>query len=146
MTREKGVGLKYIGVTIMNKDKYEILSRLRLEIRDMKREDLESISYMSGYTAEEIIDHAYGNVMDLIDYIINDEKEWVEPNEINDGWISVEDEMPKLGQRVMAFCRAGILTFLRYDGEVWFEMSSRNEYLLSFVTHWRPLPEPPKGE
>ena len=69
----------------MNKDKYEILSRLRLEIRDMKREDLKSISYMSGYTAEEIIDHTYGNVMDLIDYILNDEKEWVEPNEIDDG-------------------------------------------------------------
>ena len=62
------------------------------------------------------------------------------------GWISVKDEMPKLGERVMAFCRAGILTFLRYDGKVWFEMSSRNEYLLSFVTHWRPLPKPPKGE
>lgn len=64
----------------------------------------------------------------------------------DNGWISVKDEMPKLGQRVMAFCRAGILTFLRYDGEVWFEMSSRNEYLLSFVTHWQYLPEPPKGE
>lgn len=66
--------------------------------------------------------------------------------EPDDGWISVTDEMPKLGQRVMAFCRAGILTFLRYDGDVWFEMSSRNEYLLSFVTHWQYLPEPPKGE
>lgn len=66
--------------------------------------------------------------------------------EPDNGWISVKDEMPKLGQRVMAFCRAGILTFLRYDGEVWFEMSSRNEYLLSFVTHWQYLPEPPKGE
>jgi hypothetical protein len=60
------------------------------------------------------------------------------------GWISVTDELPKLGERVMAFCRAGILTFLRYDGEVWFEMSSRNEYLHSFVTHWQPLPTPPK--
>lgn len=69
----------------------------------------------------------------------------VEAEPVN-GWISVTDEMPKLGQRVMAFCRAGILTFLRYDGEVWFEMSSRNEYLLSFVTHWQPLPKPPKGE
>ncbi len=62
------------------------------------------------------------------------------------GWISVKDRLPKLGQRVMAHCRAGIMTFLRYDGDVWFEMSSRNEYLLSFVTHWQPLPEPPKGE
>lgn len=62
------------------------------------------------------------------------------------GWISVTDELPKLGERVMAFCRAGILTFLRYDGEVWFEMSSRNEYLHSFVTHWQPLPTPPKED
>ena len=73
-------------------------------------------------------------------------REYCDFKEKYDGWISVEDEMPKLRQRVMAFCRAGILTFLRYDDEVWFEMSSKNEYLLSFVTHWRPLPEAPKGE
>ena len=68
-----GVGQRYIGVTIMNKDKYEILSRLRLEIRDMKREDLDAAPYMSDYTIENIINHTYGNVMDLIDYILNDE-------------------------------------------------------------------------
>ena len=73
MTRERGVGQRYIGVTIMNKDKYEILSRLRLEIRDMKREDLDAAPYMSDYTIENIINHTYGNVMDLIDYILNDE-------------------------------------------------------------------------
>lgn len=66
--------------------------------------------------------------------------------EPDSGWISVKDRLPKLGERVMAFCKASILTFLRYDGEVWFEMSSRNEYLPSFVTHWQHLPEPPKGE
>lgn len=67
----------------------------------------------------------------------------VEPDK---DWISVTDEMPRLGQRVMALCKADILTFLRYDGDVWFEMSSRNEYLLGFVTHWQPLPKLPKGE
>lgn len=75
MTREKDVGLRYIGVTIMNKDKYEILSRLRLEIRDMKREDLDAAPYMSDYTIENIIDHTYGNVMDLIDCIIKEDKD-----------------------------------------------------------------------
>ena len=69
----------------------------------------------------------------------------IEAEPVN-GWISVKDRLPKLGERVMAFCKASILTFLRYDGEVWFEMSSRNEYLPSFVTHWQHLPEPPKGE
>lgn len=73
ISREMGVGQRYIGVTIMNKDKYEILSRLRLEIRDMKREDLDAAPYMSDYTIENIINHTYGNVMDLIDYILNDE-------------------------------------------------------------------------
>ena len=66
--------------------------------------------------------------------------------ELDKDWISVTDKMPKLGQRVMAFCRADILTFLRYDGEVWFEMSSRNEYLLGFVIHWQPLPKLPKED
>ena len=80
-------------------------------------------------------------LLTAIDALEQDSTVEAEPDS---GWISVTDELPKLGERVMAFCRAGILTFLRYDGEVWFEMSSRNEYLHSFVTHWQPLPTPPK--
>lgn len=51
------------------KDTKEVLMRLRLEIRDMKREDLDAVPYMEGYTSEEIIEHVYSNVIRLIDCI-----------------------------------------------------------------------------
>ena len=70
----------------------------------------------------------------------------IDKTELVKDWISVRDRLPRLGQQVMAFCRAGIRMLLRYDGELWFEMSSRKEYLYSFVTHWQPLPAAPKGE
>ena len=153
MTREMGVGLKYIGVTIMNKDKYEILLRLRLEIRDMKREDLDATPYMSGYTIENIIDHTYGKVMNLIDYILNDEKEWVEPNEIDDGWISVRDRLPDNKDQVMVYglmdsdfqygVKDEICIIGRYKKDKakwWFPIK-----LYMDITHWRYLPEAPKG-
>ena len=47
----------------------EVLMRLRLEIRDMKREDLKAVPYIQPYTAEEIIEHVYSNIETLIDYI-----------------------------------------------------------------------------
>jgi hypothetical protein len=100
---------------------------------------LMKVAECAGHT----IEYAWGWKA-CVEYCKN-EAPTIEAEPVN-GWISVEDRLPRLGQRVMAFCRAGILTFLRYDGEVWFEMSSRNEYLLSFVTHWQPLPEPPKEE
>ena len=51
------------------KDAKEVLMRLRLEIRDMKREDLDAVPYICPYTSEEIIEHVYSNVIKLIDRI-----------------------------------------------------------------------------
>ena len=61
-------------------------------------------------------------------------------------WISVDDRLPENG-------KDGVLIGLRW-GEVdigWCEDSSWcsefvNEYEDGEVTHWMPLPEPPKGE
>ena len=61
-------------------------------------------------------------------------------------WISVKDGLPKNGKE-------GVLIGLRW-GEVdigWCEDSRWrsefvNEYEDGEVTHWMPLPEPPKGE
>ena len=61
-------------------------------------------------------------------------------------WISVDDRLPESGKE-------GVLIALRW-GEVdigWCEdgrWSSEfvNEYEEGEVTHWMPLPEPPKGE
>ena len=50
-------------------DAKAVLMRLRLEIRDMMRDDLDAAPYIAGYTAEEIIEHVYSNVITLIDCI-----------------------------------------------------------------------------
>ena len=64
-------------------------------------------------------------------------------------WISVKDKVPKPHEAVLAFVRQGI--------EVWMSIACRNDagfWLLSLtggrddwsVTHWMPLPEPPKED
>ncbi|HCB9843294.1 TPA: ead/Ea22-like family protein [Escherichia coli] len=67
-----------------------------------------------------------------------------------DGWISCSDRMPDDGQHVIILCDGAFVLYAQYrdseffdvvrNGEEFFETQSRN------VTHWMPLPEPPKGE
>ncbi|ACA32537.1 DUF551 domain-containing protein [Histophilus somni] len=76
---------------------------------------------------------------DEIDEIINSP----EILEIN-GWISVKDKLPKSGERVLVYFKnasrdyKSITLSELVDGE--FNMSSK----LFEVTHWQPLPQPPK--
>ena len=61
------------------------------------------------------------------------------------GWISVDEAMPKDGERVLVCCdRCGP----DYDVAYWREYSNKwYSRFLSFdakVTHWKPLPEGPK--
>lgn len=66
----------------------------------------------------------------------------------NDGskWISVEDGMPEPMVWVLCACRANIIEVLRYDRNIdgWGTAGLNIGYMKSFVTHWMPLPEPPK--
>lgn len=55
-------------------------------------------------------------------------------------WIRVKDELPKMYQNIIVFgpniadC-VNLLTTMQYFGS-----------LSSAITHWMPLPEPPKSE
>lgn len=60
-------------------------------------------------------------------------------------WIPVTERLPDIGEEVLCNCRARILFVLAWDGTHWHEGTDRY-YMGSFVTHWMPLPEPPKGE
>jgi hypothetical protein len=64
-------------------------------------------------------------------------------------WISVEDRLPKYGDWVMGIgpkkgyyiCEYRGVTHFPYEGDVpWFAAKGR----CVTVTHWMPLPEPPK--
>ena len=62
-------------------------------------------------------------------------------------WISVEDRLPSIGETVIFFGVAGVMVGF-FSGHntrhsVW---KSHSGYVLwdDEVTHWMPLPEPPK--
>jgi len=64
-------------------------------------------------------------------------------------WISVKDRLPEIGVDVL-ISYGGLpfyhLAFLTHNGDIkWFNGNHSNtEYSLDDVTHWMPLPEPPK--
>ena len=87
----------------------------------------------------------------IIDWEHGDASEWIADHLISNGvtvqeWISVDDRLPENEKE-------GVLIALRW-GEVdigWCEdgrwgSEFVNEYEDGEVTHWMPLPEPPKGE
>jgi hypothetical protein len=75
-------------------------------------------------------------------------------------WISVKDELPEHGQAVLVFqtfppgtlfqaialplnrCKCKVLEYQDRGGRIAF--ISRNGELHEFVSHWMPLPTPPK--
>lgn len=75
--------------------------------------------------AHKVKDELVSNALNLLD---ND----VPITEQGDGWISVEEKIPEMGQKVIAWVEGKVvnLFILEYDKEL--------------ITHWMPLPEPPK--
>lgn len=59
----------------------------------------------------------------------------------NPHWISVEDELPKDGEYVLICNKRGLMTTSLYENEEWVISET---YLAVNVTHWMPLPQPPK--
>ena len=78
------------------------------------------------------------------DYMIRDALAYIEHLEAKQlRWISVKERLPRCGERVL----------VTNDGSVWEAYLSishkwvRQEFVWAAkVTHWMPLPEPPKGE
>jgi hypothetical protein len=61
-------------------------------------------------------------------------------------WIPVTERLPENGEYVLCFCRANIVCVLRRDKDGdWYE-NPTHVYMSGFVTHWMPLPSPPKEE
>ena len=61
-------------------------------------------------------------------------------------WIPVTERLPEAGERVLCYCRANIYEVMkmRTDGDWVYD--TNHIYMHSFVTHWMPLPTPPKEE
>ena len=62
-------------------------------------------------------------------------------------WISVRDRLPKEPMEYIVVIKGGAnATTLLFDGALWFEEDPEGWRTYYAVTHWMPLPEPPKGD
>ena len=101
-----------------------------MDVREKLVELIESARYWGSNTSEEIADHLLRNGVTV------------------QGWISVRDRLPEKGEEVLVFdTRENWIGFawLRPD-ETWTALGFDFPFDLGEVTHWMPLPNPPKGE
>lgn len=72
-------------------------------------------------------------------------------------WISVKDRLPKRGERVLSYLDFSKIPELKWENTVADNIyngvlvgSNPRKHIWEWqgdcVTHWMPLPEPPKGE
>ena len=63
-------------------------------------------------------------------------------------WISVDDELPEDDSDVLAYLRIGEESRIcpaNYAKGMWFDWIF-NTPVTESITHWMPMPQPPKGE
>ena len=84
----------------------------------------------------------------LADILITNGVTFAKDTDVPSKWISVKDGMPDPMVWVLCACRANIVEVLRYDRNIdgWGTAGLNRGYMKSFVTHWMPIPEPPKEE
>jgi hypothetical protein len=58
-------------------------------------------------------------------------------------WISVNDRLPEIGDKVLIYCssQGQLIAYLSYEKQ-WIHVFD-GSYLYLNITHWMPLPEPP---
>ena len=93
------------------------------------------------------------------DFLIANGIGFVTDNNVGSKWISVKDRLPnKITNKVIVLCKNGYRGFGHYEDykgkQTWYNLESDKPFTdwdledcESYeVTHWMPLPEPPKGE
>ena len=64
--------------------------------------------------------------------------------QVQKGWISVEDDLPPLNEKILAFDSGGFgVLSARYSTRGWYLEGELDNF--QHVTHWTHLPSPPKG-
>lgn len=61
-------------------------------------------------------------------------------------WIPVTERLPEAGGVVLGYMRSGDYRTLKYKNNTQRWEGLLLDYEKECVTHWMPLPEPPKGE
>ena len=60
------------------------------------------------------------------------------------GWIPTSDRLPKERDEVICYDLEFGVMQAQYKFEIWW--LDNDSWIAEYVTHWMPLPEPPKGE
>lgn len=63
-------------------------------------------------------------------------------NTVKDQWIKVEDRLPKQATFVIAYKENGLVLGLYFNADHEFKYGEQDQ--TNQVTHWMPLPQPPK--
>lgn len=61
-------------------------------------------------------------------------------------WIPVSERLPESEKKVLCILYDGFFCILEWTYWDWLWNDGHNVYAEKDVTHWMPLPEPPKGE
>lgn len=96
-------------------------------------------------TMEEFCRTVAMDVIDNVEYEGKTLREWIEILEeySSNGWISVKDRLPEKNDTYIVTVNDGVQVFSTWDvyhsSFGWCSEAQK-------VTHWMPMPEPPKGE
>ena len=60
-------------------------------------------------------------------------------------WIPVTERLPEKRTWVLCWCVSDSQEVLRWENNEWYH-DPKHVYFSDFVTHWMPLPEPPKED
>ena len=96
-----------------------------MDVMEKLVELLESARYWGSNTSEEIADNLLENGVTVQE------------------WFSVEDRLPKDDEIVTICTEKGFVYAGELIGDTWF---LDNDSWTENVTHWMPMPQPPKGE
>ena len=101
------------------------------------REKLVELFYDNNVRCDQKIEGLADDVMDIISHGITVQE-----------WIPVTERLPKDGARVLALHDDGIIRIGISRGYFPSIVSRTNtkSFGIAEVTHWMPLPQPPKGE
>ena len=108
------------------------------------REKLIELFYDNNVICDQKIEGLADDVMDIIAHDVTVQE-----------WISVEDRLPENDVMVIGFTPCDGFMFVgyyheepKYDWKAWMIITAMRstKVMKKKVTHWMPLPEPPKGE
>ena len=100
-----------------------------MDVREKLVEMIESARYWGSNTSEEIADYLVSHSVTVQD------------------WIPVDERLPEKGEEVLVFDTRENWTGFAWlnPDETWTALGFDFPLGLGEVTHWMPLPQPPKG-